>query len=406
MNTSEVKLSPDQQSAYDEIGKWYEKQKASFLDFDASYIRLGGYAGTGKSTLVAILREALDVQNVAFLAYTGKATINMREKLLENNTLKPGDSVSTIHSFLYKPVIDQATGRILDWEINPSFERGLTEPDLIIVDEASMVPENIHTDLLSLEIPILYVGDHGQLPPVRTKDEGDRNFNLMHSPDIRLEEIHRQALDSPIIYLSMLARKGEYIKRGFYSTEDESVGRVASIKNVEDPIKSGNFTNIFILVDLNRRRIKMNHMVLKMLSLSTQTPTKGARVVCLKNNWRTSPMLFNGQLGTIISAEDAGYHHLRAEVELDGDMGIWKGIMSRYWFNNHSPDLPSSLHWKDIGNRFDFGYSLTVHKAQGSEADTVYILGDGFAFRQDRDRWLYTAITRAKNRLYICDDKL
>ena len=406
MSTTNITLSPDQQRAYDTITKWFESQRAAFLDFDASYIRLGGYAGTGKTTLVALLREALDIEHVYFLAYTGKATINMQEKLVENGTLKPGDSVSTIHSFLYKPVIDTTTGRISDWKINPSYEPGYNDPDLLIIDEASMVPQKIHEDLLSLQLPILYVGDHGQLPPIRTKDEGnDKNFNLMGSPDIRLENIHRQALDSPIIYLSMLARRGEQIKRGSYS-QDGSVARVRSIKEVENPIRSGNFNDIFILVDLNRRRLRMNKMVLKMLNLSTQVPEEGSRVVCLKNNWRTSPILFNGQLGTITKAEDGGLHHIRGEVELDADAGVWKGVMSRYWFNNHNPDIPQSLSWRDIGNRFDFGYALTVHKAQGSEADTVYILGDGFAFRQSKDKWLYTAITRAKKKLYICDDRI
>ncbi|HEY2136868.1 MAG TPA: ATP-binding domain-containing protein, partial [Xanthobacteraceae bacterium] len=52
-------------------------------------------------------------------------------------------------------------------------------------------------------------------------------------------------------------------------------------------------------------------------------------------------------------------------------------------------------------DEFDFGYVLTVHKAQGSQWDDVVLFDESFAFTDSRDRWLYTGITRAAKRLTV-----
>ena len=52
-------------------------------------------------------------------------------------------------------------------------------------------------------------------------------------------------------------------------------------------------------------------------------------------------------------------------------------------------------------SRFEFAYAITCHKAQGSEFDSVVVFDEGWLFGEDRYRWLYTAITRAKKRLII-----
>jgi exodeoxyribonuclease-5 len=149
-------LSQDQANALRRIGAWYRSKSSPFLT-------LGGYAGTGKTTLIAYLRRALtdydaDV-SVAFCAYTGKATRVLQEKLREQKVMRRGDSVSTIHSLIY--TTEDAPGGVPKW-----IRREKVERDLIIVDEASMVDKAIWDDLLSFGVPILAVGDHGQLPPV------------------------------------------------------------------------------------------------------------------------------------------------------------------------------------------------------------------------------------------------
>lgn len=197
-----IDLSGDQKVALDNLLLWFGGQ-------DKKYITLGGYAGTGKTTLIGILRQEFFDQNkklkVAFCTFTGKASRVLRTKLVEAKALYPSDFVGTIHSLIYSPVEDEKTHEITGWKKKENIEA-----DLIMVDEASMVDFFIWQDLLLYKIPIIAVGDHGQLPPIR------ENFNLMASPDLKLQEIHRQARENPIIKLSILARETGRIPAGIF----------------------------------------------------------------------------------------------------------------------------------------------------------------------------------------------
>ena len=130
-------------------------------------------------------------------SYTGKASRVLNQRLKAEKSIKDSDYIGTIHRLIYHPITnnkDEITG----WERRPNED---FKYDMIIIDEASMLDEDIWNDLLSFDVPILAVGDHGQLPPIRG------NFNLMANPILRLEEIYRQERDNPIIKVSEIARK-------------------------------------------------------------------------------------------------------------------------------------------------------------------------------------------------------
>src|SRR5262249_11808404 len=141
---------------------------------------LGGYAGTGKSTLVRVLKDELS--SFAVCAYTGKAANVLRKK---------GLPAKTIHSLIYRPRVrewEDENGKLQIetlWDRKPARD---VECDGFIVDEASMVDEGIYNTLRSYKKPIIFVGDHGQLEPVN-----GNGFNLMGSPDITLRQVHRNA---------------------------------------------------------------------------------------------------------------------------------------------------------------------------------------------------------------------
>ncbi|HBA59911.1 MAG TPA: ATP-binding protein, partial [Elusimicrobia bacterium] len=174
-----MELSGDQQKALEQLLSWYGSPERS------AFITLGGYAGTGKTTLIAIFKNELarldKSTRIAFCSYTGKAAQNLKNKLKEAGALNVKDSVSTIHGLIYNPR-EGAGGVIAGWDRKEELERSL-----IIVDEASMVDGLIWNDLLSYNIPIIAVGDHGQLPPIAG------SFNLMEKPQLLLTQIHRQA---------------------------------------------------------------------------------------------------------------------------------------------------------------------------------------------------------------------
>ena len=147
------KLSHDQSLALDGLMEWYKKRG------DSPFITLGGFAGTGKTTLISVFRKKLDAKDkklkVAFVSFTGKASRVLRSKLVETKSLYLQDSVSTIHSLIYSPILNEKE-EIIGWE-----RRKETNFDLIIIDEASMVDGFIWRDLCSYRIPIVAVGDHG-----------------------------------------------------------------------------------------------------------------------------------------------------------------------------------------------------------------------------------------------------
>ncbi|QQR51863.1 AAA family ATPase [bacterium] len=167
-----VELSVEQAAAIQQIGTWYRGNTSPFLT-------LGGYAGTGKTTLIGYLRQALgdldESAKVGFCAYTGKAARVLAAKLRDTSAVRRGDSVGTLHSLIYDA--EDAGGGTVRWVRKDKLDR-----NLIIVDEASMVDESIWNDLLAFGIPVLAVGDHGQLPPVGS------SFNLMAAPHVKLEK--------------------------------------------------------------------------------------------------------------------------------------------------------------------------------------------------------------------------
>src|SRR5262249_23627577 len=135
---------------------------------------LGGFAGTGKTTLIRTLSKARPM--FACAAYTGKAANVMKKKGLLG--------ASTIHSLIYRPWKDEEGNTV--WSLGGKYE--LEGCEGFIIDEASMVSSEIDNDLRSFGLPIIYVGDHGQLEPI-----GGTKFNPMANPMYKLEEVHRNA---------------------------------------------------------------------------------------------------------------------------------------------------------------------------------------------------------------------
>ncbi len=385
-----IDLSPDQKNVLDKIIYWFKKEKGI-----KQYISLGGYAGTGKTTLIAVLREELAKLDkklkVGFVAYTGKAARVLKIKLKEQKVILKGDTVSTIHGLIYSPIVDEKEV-IIGWQ-----KKEKIECDLIIIDEASMVDELIWSHLLSYKVPIIVVGDHGQLPPIKG------NFNLMQEPELKLEQIHRQARQNPIIGLSIQAREYGLIRAGKYSQgvrkflpEDleaqEEMGEMLTNFN----------TDTLILCGYNTTRRRLNNHIRTALGFESPEPQPGDRVICLRNN--QTERIFNGMLGTIIHIKKKDTSWYEAEINMDGEEGNYQGLISVDQFNS---ELPMNFTKKRSqimgGDLFDFGYALTVHKAQGSQAKRVILFEERFKQMSDDDwkRWLYTAVTRAEEELYI-----
>jgi exodeoxyribonuclease-5 len=385
-----IELSKDQQKSLNVLYEFVSENKTL-----KKHITLGGYAGTGKTTLIAELRNKLEKANpkikVAFCAFTGKAVQVLKNKLTLGNAIYKRDSISTIHSLIYRTIEDDR-GAVLGW-IKKEIEE--LDFDLIIVDEASMIDSKIWQDLNYYEIPIIAVGDHGQLPPI------SGGFNLMDKPELKLENIHRQAENNPIIKVSILAREEGKIP---YQKWDKKVFKITNSEAFEyyDDLFSSYNQDLLILCNFNNTRLRLNQAVRKYKDFEEQTPMRNDRVICLRNNHEK--YIYNGMQGFIKNIKTKNELAYEVEIEMDGLDKIYSGLISKDQFNSPTTLNNINRSYKTQGlDLFDFGYALTVHKAQGSQAKKVVLFEERTKHQSDDDfrRWLYTAVTRAEEELLI-----
>lgn len=397
--TSENHLSEEQAAVFRAVCHWYEHDTAS-----QQVLTLGGYAGTGKSTLVAVLANKYEGVRIGFLAFTGKAASVLRQKLRDAN-VRQHARAQTIHSALYKPVTD-GRGRVLEWELLSELPY-----DLLVVDEASMVDGKVFEDLKSFDIPILAVGDHGQLPPVT----GD--FNLMAKPQLVLETIHRQAEGSPIISLSSFIRRfGALPKYQDNTQEVQYLGMDQLTPLIKDLYAThGKPQDLGLLCYTNETRVELNERVREARTPNTtewsSTPAVGDQVICLRSLYGN---VYNGMRGELTKVEDGGWRHYQAtvyfpddELEVTGPLckaqfGRPKTIKDFEEYRSITKTRPRG--WDDIGMLADYGYALTVHKSQGSSYEHTVVVAErpsSMIPLDDWRRWLYTAVTRCSKYLVV-----
>lgn len=436
---TDITPSDSQARAIAGIRDWFENRTPQQQVF-----RLFGYAGSGKST---VLKFALDdlglephqgerdggscVPGVVTATFTGKAALVLRRK---------GTPARTIHSLIYSVIeateeeIGEAQKKIAQAEnevrrlsgfdritadagieamrqalagmkkprfaLNPQSDAA--EARLIVLDEVSMVDEEMARDLMSFGKPVLVLGDPGQLPPIK----GEGAFTK-DAPDIMLTEIHRQAAESAIIRLATLARQGQPIGFGQHDTFVWKM-RKADV-TPEQCLRGGQ-----VICGLNATRLQLNNGMRRAAGFGGSLPTgMGEKIICLKN--QNDLGLINGMFLTLDDIADEGSLYFSARVTgedgnpigppagsgVRGRLRIYKGHFEDHVAfdkNRHDRD------WKDKRHLTEatFGWAITAHKAQGSQWENVLVWDDGLGrSEQDRRRWLYTAITRAEQGLVI-----
>jgi exodeoxyribonuclease V len=370
-----TQFTPHQQKALKSVAHWLKAGPGT--NGAPQVFRLFGYAGTGKTTLVRHIADEADGE-VKFAAFTGKAASVMRGKGCRG--------ASTIHSLIYR-------ARESGEEI-PSFdlwdEAPASNAELIIIDECSMVDVELGRDLLSFGVPVLVLGDPAQLPPIQ-----GGGFFTEAEPDAMLTEVHRQAQDDPIVRLSMGIRAGEYIEPGRYG--DTEVLR----KNDLDPDRVLEADQV--LVGRNATRRAYNARMRERRGFVGEMPSAGDKLVCLRNNRKKG--LFNGALWTVKegAARKRGgkFGILTMRLLPDDEIGV-RGVKVSVRPECFSGGI-EQVDWprRKPYDEFDYGYVLTVHKAQGSQWNDVVLFDESFAFPDSRERWLYTGVTRAARKLTV-----
>ena len=367
-----MEFSPQQDDALKAVARWLKEGRPQLF-------RLFGYAGTGKTTLARYFAENIDGQ-VQFAAFTGKAAQVLRSKGAVN--------ARTIHSLIYRPkgeesVSDEVTGKT---SMSPTFSLNRQSPiskaKLVIIDECSMVDEQLGRDLLSFGTPVLVLGDPAQLPPI-----SGGGFFTEAEPDFLLTEIHRQARDNPILRLALDVREGREFMRGDYGT--------AQVIGKEEVTQDLVLKADQVLVGTNRTRRRYNKRLRELKGFTADYPQAGDKLVCLRND--PAKGLLNGSLWKVMTASretvKPGINLLVSPEEDDPDRGVSKIKLLKSVFEDPDAEIPWQQ--KKRFDDFDYGYALTVHKAQGSQWNDIVLFDESFAFKETRQRWLYTAITRA-----------
>lgn len=403
--------SPKQEGALKAVADWLAKPDGKQV------FRLFGYAGTGKTTLARHFAESCG-GSVLFAAFTGKAASVMRA----NGCL----GASTIHRLIYKPQpkseirllelrghiaelgdkilvpmegedvaalekqLEEARQEVKDIEEDLkrpafvlNFESEVKHAKLLVIDECSMVNEEMGADLLSFGTPILVLGDPAQLPPVM-----GGGFFTDHEPDVMLTEIHRQAKDSPIIRLATMIREGGRPAAGEYGD--------SLVIHREDLDRDSVMTHDQILVGRNATRRISNARARELLQRTSHLPEETDKLVCLRNDHTVG--LLNGELWTTLHSLVIDDDTLGLTIENEDGSGAQLNVEA----HRHHFEGRELGYWeKRMAQEFDFGYALTVHKSQGSQWDSVIAFDESFCFRADARRWLYTAVTRAAKRVTL-----
>lgn len=387
-------LDPSQVDAFGGVVKWLTQQK--------QVLKIGGYAGTGKSHLTSRIARYLELNghSVCFAAPTGKASLVLREYL---NEIGLGHApCTTVHGLIYQPIVDPNTGKIRGWD-----RREEINSAIIVIDEASMLTSAMLSDVLSFGRKVLLIGDNGQLPPV-----GDDN-NPLEDGDHMLTKIHRQAGKNPIIHLSKVVRDGAPYGK-IERFVDKKGGDKISLGTIEDAIEFTAPDGLIVTFTNNLRTSINNAVRWERFQLSDEDdPAVGEHVICLKN-MRTSDglMIPNGLRGVIESVKDDHKDYYNMVVKFVDSIGSVPIQANKHQFLRSKtfggfdevPGKHSS--WYSVGALFDFGYAMTAHKVQGSQADKVAVVIERYMLDncmspEDRTRWLYTAITRSTDKLMI-----
>ena len=409
---------------------------------------ISGYAGTGKSSLIGAIVKSLEEidYSTCLLAPTGRAT-----KVLAEFSNKKS---STIHRKIYHHTKNKNGSFSTKLSINKS------QNTLFIIDESSMIPDqsnnsggnNLLDDLISYiysgkNCKLIFIGDTGQLPPVGSlfspalsleylkEYYPSININIFH-----LNEVVRQKEKSGIIVNATNTRSSKqmnFLEWEHFNDVEYVEGRELQ-DTIEQSYDNTGISETIIITRSNKRANEYNNQIRKRLLWKESSIEKGDIIMVTKNNYfwaEKGELLANGEMFEVVKImkEEFIYEMDFINIRIRGvnnkeekDLVIFKELLE-----NDSPnlswDILSNL-YKEIAKDFDyisnkkdlkssvlsnkyynalqvkFSYAVTCHKAQGGQWDNVFIdLGYITKDRINKEfmRWLYTAITRAKRKVFL-----
>lgn len=472
-----ITLTPDQQHAFDKL--------MAFIDSEDKVFILRGYAGTGKTTLVKTLIAELNKREIKcnLLASTGRAA-----KILSNIT---GSLATTVHGKIYtfkdfnqdleETVTKQqatgvdSTGQLyLTFELHRLPNDGTRTHHFYVIDESSMVSDiadknitqalfgsgRLLKDLLDFDPrgKFIFVGDHGQLPPVVRSSRSafspalsveyfSQTFKL-NAQMVELAQIMRQHKGNDIIESSKKVRAltqnvpqekwGKLPLRGYKNIKIYN-DSISLIKLYIKLIQGSNYNNATLISYYNKRTTELTELIRPALGMG-KALQKDDLLLITQNNMPTG--LMNGDMVLVTQVDPIvmrrakltfrkvevmelfthkTYSYFMVEEPLYSNetnlnqvqqQGLFIDFylrMKEQGVKQNTPEFKDMMMTDPYLNalRAVFGYAITCHKAQGGEWDHVFLdIPRNLTLNapQSAYQWVYTAMTRARDQLHVVDD--
>ncbi|WP_019504516.1 ATP-dependent RecD-like DNA helicase [Pleurocapsa sp. PCC 7319] len=409
-----------------------------FIQSDQRLFRLSGYAGTGKSFLICHLMEWLSDENFQFVA---AAPTNKAAKNLQQVALSTGISidVKTIAQLLgQQPEINQETG--LE-EFTSTREAKFDDYEVVIIDEFSMISQGNFEEIveavsLTIDTKVVFVGDEAQLPPVKEKKPIVAVSEYIDSM-ATLDEIVRYEGEIAVVAEKIRSNK-QYNRRiyPFKSSDDQTIicqPRKQWLETVTQYFESDNYKSnpdhVRLLVWRNKTALAANKFVRSRLwGKDVPLYVPGDRLIAKKPLFRPRPgkkgknkwgvLISNSEECSVIDTasikqlvfDREAYQYWSVPVNTDSGFEVDLSILteeSEQLKNEQAKYYVDKKQWNryfDLSRMFDdvtYAYGLTVHKAQGSSIDYVFLDTEDMQNCPDLQKMLYTALTRAKIRAFI-----
>ncbi|MEM8675438.1 MAG: AAA family ATPase [Cyanobacteria bacterium P01_G01_bin.67] len=430
VSKSAKKLTQAQQQALEKL--------KSFLRSNQSYFRLSGYAGTGKSFLVCHLIEWLDACDFEFVI---AAPTNKAAKSLMQVGMSVGINieVKTVAQLLgQQPEINQETG--LE-EFTSTGDAEFDDYDVMIIDEFSMINRSNFEEIVqaisaTINTKVIFVGDDAQLPPVKEQQPIVAISDYIDAT-ATLDEVVRYEGEIAVV-AEKIRSNPEYACRiyPFKTSEDQTIvcqPRKQWLETVTQYFSAEEYkTNpdyARLLVWRNKTAAAANRFVRSRLwGQDAPIFVPGDRLIAKKPLFRIRPgqkgknkwgiLLNNSEECSVIeqptikqlSYDKIAYQYRSVPTITDGGFEVNLSILTetgKQLKDEKIRDYIEKKQWHkyfDLSRLFDdvtYAYSITVHKAQGSSIEYVFLDTEDIRDCPDLQKILYTALTRSKTRVFI-----
>lgn len=411
------KMTPEQRDAVDRavlhLTKDHSKSKPTDLVF-----RLFAMAGAGKTELIKYITEETisavgrDVEIMVMTPTNKAATILVG---------KGNKGADTIHSKARQPVNEQ--GEPYRDVHDPT--KDASKAYGFIIDECSMINNEIGTDIAKFKKPIIAIGDSFQLEAIQDGKEDDfcdeetpsyymSKHRFKNAPEVQLQKIHRQGGMSRVLINAWQLRNG----RTFTDTDSTDDFGIVNARNLDDQIYTSTLKHFskygnMIICGMNKTRHAMNRKVRIAMGIDPDIdvdPIVGERLIVMQSAKKAGWL--NGQIYEVmaIDQEESNEYVIALKVRLAGtERKPRLAKVPRVYFRDSHlqqteySNKPGNAELIRDGRKvwMNFAYSISCHRAQGSQWKDVLVIDEASVFGRQHRKWMYTAITRAENAVMV-----